>query len=208
MTDNIEYSQCIKQLMEKQYTVGRSFERHPDFWTLLEKTCDHTLTEMDVSYLTDLYANVKELSIRNKLLQILFDYYQYDLKDFFLQAFKRERYLDMRLAAIRGYSNFASETEVNKLMEKFIGILIKRPENTPYNYQEYEYLRSACGLPFLINKYGYSCFVKAYEKVEEQYHAMPDAFKEHYTFDVKGNFIELRTSEETKKMLDDFFAQH
>ncbi|GIP19734.1 hypothetical protein J22TS3_00090 [Paenibacillus sp. J22TS3] len=53
-----------------------------------------------------------------------------DLKEFFLKAFKKERYLDMRLTAIRGYAKYATEKEVEKLMSKFTEILMKRPEST------------------------------------------------------------------------------
>lgn len=59
-------------------------------------------------------------------------------RTFFLKAYKKERYLDMRLTAIRGYAAFASEEEVAVLMSKMLEILKKHPESTPYNYQEYE----------------------------------------------------------------------
>jgi hypothetical protein len=42
--------------------------------------------------------------------------------------------------------------------------------------------------------------------VEKQYDDMPNAFKGHYTFDEDGNFIELRKPEESKKIMNDFFA--
>jgi hypothetical protein len=113
--------------------------------------------------------------------------------------------LDMKLKAIRGLANYATEAELEQITEHFLELLMKRPENTPYNYQEYEFIRSACGLPFLIKKYGYSCFEKALMQEEKQYNAMPDAFKGHYTFDEDGNIIELRNPEEAKEMLNNFF---
>ncbi|MGG3281089.1 hypothetical protein [Paenibacillus solani] len=130
-----------------------------------------------------------------------------DLKEFFLKAFKKERYLDMRLTAVRGYAKYATEKEVEKLMSKFTEILMKRPESTPYNYQEYELLRSAFGLPYLVNQYGYACFIQAYEQEEQQYHAMPDAFKGHFTLDERGDRVQLRSLGESKKMLDEFLSR-
>jgi hypothetical protein len=64
----------------------------------------------------------------------------------------------MKLIAAHGYANYASEEELDHIMEHFMKILKKRSELTPYNYQEYEFIRSACGLPHLIKKFGYACF--------------------------------------------------
>lgn len=104
------------------------------------------------------YFNTKDIAKRNSLLkQLVFDLPE-DGKDFFLKVYKKERYLDMRLTAIRGYAAFASEEEVALLMNKMLEILKKRPKSTPYNYQEYEILRSAFLLPYLQEKYPYDCF--------------------------------------------------
>lgn len=59
----------------------------------------------------------------------------------------------MKLWAIRGVTNYAEETEVEKLMSKFYNILIKYPQSTSYNYQEYEQIRSVFGLPYLIERF-------------------------------------------------------
>ncbi len=91
-------------------------------------------------------------------------------------------------------------------MQHFLKILIKRPETTPYNYQEYEFLRSAFGLPLLIKKYGYPCFEKTHQQVEKQYQDMPEAFRRHFTFDETGKAVQLRTPSETKQMIERFFA--
>lgn len=139
--------------------------------------------------------------IRNTILKALVFCEDINLIDFFFKAFKKERYLDMRLTAIRGYAKYATENEVEKLMSKFTEILMKRPESTPYNYQEYELLRSAFGLPYLVDTYGYDCFIQAYEQEEKQYHAMPDAFKGHFTLNERGDIVQLRSLAETKRML-------
>lgn len=163
------------------------------------------LKEEDVKVLEKIYLNLKDLSLRKQLLKYLFDNNRWNLKPFFLAAYKKERYLDMKLDAIRGYANFANESEVNKLMVGFIKILKKRPESTPYNYQEYEILRAVCGLPYLVEKYGYSSFVEAYEQEEKQYNDMPEAFKGYFTLNEAGEYVELKSPEETKRLMDDFF---
>lgn len=181
-------------------------ERNPHYREALFSVKYNQLDFEEATLLSSIYFKLKDISLRNCILMSLFYCNNFDLKKFFFDAYKKERYLDMKLAAIRGYANYATEQEVDELMNNFVKILKKRPENTPYNYQEYEFIRSACGLPFLTKKYGYSCFITALEQEEKQYSNMPDAFKGHYTFDEDGNVIKLRDTDEVKKMMDDFFA--
>lgn len=188
----------------KKMSQKRGYENKDDFQQLLERCKDITLSNEDAEFLIELYFKAKNLYIRNTILKALVFSEDIDLKEFFLKAVKKERYLDMRLTAIRGYAKYETEKEVEKLMTKFIEILMKRPESTPYNYQEYELLRSAFGLPYLVNQYGYACFVQAYEQEEKQYHAMPDAFKGHFTLNERGDIVQLRSLGESKRMLDEF----
>ncbi|MED3575188.1 hypothetical protein [Cytobacillus praedii] len=140
---------------------------------------------------TETYFNTKDIAKRNALLkQLIFDLPE-DGKDFFLKAYKKERYLDMRLTAIRGYAAFASQEEVAVLMNKMLEILKRRPESTPYNYQEYEILRSAFLMPYLLEKYPYECFKKFNEQLEKQYDAMPEVYKGIFTCNDKGEHIQL-----------------
>ena len=43
------------------------------------------------------------------------------------------------------------------------------------------------------------------EQVEKQYEAMPDVFKNIYSYDENGEFYQIRDSEEVKKSMDDFW---
>lgn len=191
----------------KRMSQQKGYENKDDFQQTLEKCRDVALSNTDVEFLSELYFVSKNLYIRNTILKSLVFCDDINLKDFFFKAFKKERYLDMRLTAIRGYASYATENEVEKLMSKFTEILMKRPESTPYNYQEYEMLRSAFGLPYLVDRYKYACFIQAYAQEEEQYNAMPDAFKGHFTLDERGNPVQLRSLTETKKMLDGFWRR-
>lgn len=111
----------------------------------------------------------------------------------------------MKIYALRGLSQFISEKDTEKLLQKFNLTLLKRQETTPYNYQEYELLRGQNSLPYLVEKYNYNCFKETLNQVNEQYNAMPDAFKEHFTIDKNGEFVSLRSPEESSKIIKDFF---
>lgn len=155
-------------------------------------------------HLTRIYSGTKQLDIRNKILRLLYDYEFPELEDFFNNAYKKERYLDMKIYALRGLSKFVSEKEIEKLLQKFNQTLSKR-QTTPYNYQEYELLKGQNSLPYLVEKYNYNCFKETLNQVNEQYNAMPEAFKEHFTIDENGEFVSLRNPEESSKMIKDFF---
>ena len=158
-------------------------------------------------HLTRIYSATKQLDIRNKILRLLYDFDFPELKIFFDGAYKKERYLDMKIYALRGLSQFISEKEIEKLLQKFNLILLKRQETTPYNYQEYELLRRQNSLPYLVEKYNYNCFKETLNQVNDQYNAMPDAFKGHFTIGKNGEFISLKSPEESSKMINAFFNQ-
>ncbi|WP_164463850.1 hypothetical protein [Chryseobacterium sp. G0186] len=44
-------------------------------------------------------------------------------------------------------------------------------------------------------------------QVNEQYERMPDAFKGHFTTDENGEIVNLRTADESSKMMRLFFDQ-
>lgn len=158
-------------------------------------------------HLTRIYFATKQLDIRNKILRLLYDFDFPELKIFFDSAYKKERYLDMKIYALRGLSQFASEKEIEKLLLKFNLTLLKRQETTPYNYQEYELLRGQNSLPYLVEKYNYNCFKETLNQVNDQYNTMPEAFKGHFTIDKNGEFVSLRSPEESSKIIKEFFNQ-
>ena len=123
------------------------------------------------------YFQTKDLYARNQILKQLICDLPNDGKEFFLKAFKKERYLDMKLSAVRGYSAYADEKEVELLMSKMLELLKKRPEKTPYDYQEYESMRSIFLMPYLLKHYDYECFYLFNKQLEKQYNDMPDCFK-------------------------------
>ena len=197
--------QLHKESMKYLTTVPLR-ESDPELSSALSSIAYESLTTDEVVLIETLYFKFKNMALRNRILYGLICCRNVELKEFFQKAYKKERYLDMRLLAIRGLAHYVSEEEMEAVMDHFCKILIKRPETTPYNYQEYEFLRSAFGLPFLVEKYGYPCFKKALQQVEQQYQDMPEAFKGHFTYDEEGKFVQLRRPGEMKQMMDRFFA--
>ena len=111
----------------------------------------------------------------------------------------------MKLYALRGLSKFITEKEIDKILQKFNLTLAKRQKSTPYNYQEYELLKGKHALPFLVEKYGYRCFIETLAQVNTQYEQMPKAFKGHFTTDENGEIVNLRSPEKSKKIMTEFF---
>ncbi len=153
------------------------------------------------------YFETKDISKRNKLLRESALIYPPDAKDFFYRAFKRERYLDMKLTAIRGYAFYASEEEVEIVMSKMLELLKRRPERTPYDYQEYEPMRSKFLMPYLVKKYNYQCFKDFNEQLKKQYDAMPDVFKNIYSCDENGNTYTIRDPKEVTETFNKFYEE-
>ncbi|AWB46645.1 hypothetical protein DCC85_22375 [Paenibacillus sp. CAA11] len=199
----------LKQQLHKEsmryLTTAPIRENDPKFISALEDVVYESLTKEEAELIEALYFKSKNAAWRNKILRGLIRCKELELKDFFQKAYKKERYLDMRLLAVHGLTYYASEEEIDKVMDHFLKILMKRPETTPYNYYEYEFLRSAFGLPPLIKKYGYPCFERALQQVEKQYHDMPEAFKGHLTFNEDGKQVMLRTPMKIKQMIDRFY---
>lgn len=179
--------------------------RDSKFYNALFSLRDHVITEDNSIHIIRIYQTTKLPEMRNKSLKLLYDKEYESLKEFFMEAYKKERYLDMKILALRGLAQFISEEEIKSILQKFNKTLKKRPDSTPYNYQEYELLRGENSLPYLVNRYKYQCFVETLRIVEKQYHEMPDAFKGHFTVDANGEVITLRSQAESSKMMNDFF---
>ena len=69
------------------------------------------------------YISTKDVFERNQILKTAVLKLPENGKEFFLAAFKKERYLDMKLTAVRGYAEYASEDEVNVLMKKMFELV-------------------------------------------------------------------------------------
>ncbi|MDC7767186.1 MULTISPECIES: hypothetical protein [Priestia] len=195
----------INKALSSAYETGSFYEGNMDFRESIFNLEPKLIELDDLETLKYLYFKIKDISLRHKLLLVLRDIYNSQLGGFFQKAYKKERDLEMKLIAVRGLVKYVEEHQISKIMNHFMKILIKRPEHTPYNYKEYEYLRSPSGLPYLIKEYNYNCFHQVLEQVEKQYEAMPFQFKNHYTYYENDNIVELRSPDETNQMIEDFF---
>jgi hypothetical protein len=188
-------------------------ENEPEFKTKIFRDAFDKLKENDIvenneiEAIINIYSKTKDLYIRNTCLKLLYNKENTILKGFFEMAYKKERYLDMKINALRGWARYITENEIKKLLIKFNETLKKRKETTPYNYQEYELLLGKNALPYLYEKYSYECIKATLEITQNQYNEMPDAFKGHFTVDEDGNSVKLRSPEETNRMIADFFEK-
>ncbi|WP_123966542.1 hypothetical protein [Chryseobacterium phosphatilyticum] len=182
-------------------------ERHIDFRDALYQLDTENLTSENTDVLIKIYKTTKQIDYRNRILKLLYTHNSSDLQEFFEGAYKKERYLDMKIYGLRGLALFSNEKYIEKLVNKLKLILAKREETTPYNYQEYELLRGKNALPFIVDTYNYNCLKELLQQVNEQYERMPDAFKGHFTTDENGEITNLRTPAENSKLITAFFNQ-
>lgn len=186
----------------------RGYKDNPVYRDAMIKMRFEAFTHDDVAFFEAHYLTSKDIFSRNQILHaFVLTCPGRELKDFFLAAFKKERYVDMRLVALRGYANYASEKEVIPLMAKLSDTIKKIPAQTRYPYQEYEMLRSQFGLPYLVERYGYACFIQASEQLRTQYDAMPDLCKGFFTLDAQGLHIPLLAPEEARERLGKLLSQ-
>lgn len=163
------------------------------------------IDEQGAGYLVALYTSSKHLDVRKQVLRLLYDLDFQTLDEFFALAYRKERYLDMKVYALRGLARRSEEKQLQRLLEGFRQTLAKRQQSTPYNYQEYELLRGRNALPYLVERYGYACLRDTLEQVNRQYEAMPEAFKGHFTVDDNGTLVTLRDPGASSAMIRQFF---
>ncbi|WP_455816133.1 hypothetical protein [Pseudomonas cerasi] len=186
----------------------RGYKDNPVYRDAMIQMRFEAFTEDDVAFFKAHYLTSKDTFSRNQILQaFVLTCQDRALKAFFLAAFKKERHVDMRLVALRGYAHLASEEEVIPLMAKLSDIIEKIPALTRYPYQEYEMLRSQFGLPYLVERYGYDCFIQASEKLNRQYDDLPDLCKGFFTLDAQGLHISLLPPEESRERLGKLLSQ-
>lgn len=163
------------------------------------------IDEKGAGYLVALYTSSKQLDVRKQILRLLYDFDFQSLDDFFALAYRKERYLDMKVYALRGLALRSEEKQLQRLLEGFRHTLVKRQQATPYNYQEYELLRGRNALPYLVERYGYACLRDTLNQVNQQYEAMPAAFKGHFTVDEDGKLVTLRDPATSSALIRQFF---
>lgn len=109
-------------------------DRDIEFRNALFNMDKNIITDNNAELLTTIYQSTKHLDIRNKILKLLYDFNFSALKEFFFSSYNKECYLDMKIYALRGLSQFIEEKEIILLLKKLNQSLAKRQQTTPYNY--------------------------------------------------------------------------
>ena len=189
-------------------TRGGVNEKGVDYRNALVGLTEDEIDQDSAHVITAIYNGTNQQYYRNLCLKLLYNKPYRFLHDFFAKAYQRERYLDMKLLALRGLAQFAEEQEIAKLLKQFNVSLRKRAETTPCNYHEYELLLAENAMPYLVDTYGYACFQETLAIMLAQYKSMPDAFKGHFTVDANGNVVLLRSPEKTRDMISSYFGKN
>jgi len=148
------------------------------------------------------FISLKDWKIRFDHLRILLlnsSAKAFNLKAFYFENLKKSRRLAMKLFFIRGYAIYASEQELNPVMEKFRKNLEKS-----HDYIDYNYILSVAGLPYLVNTYGYNCFSQTLEKAEEEHQKIDPLLRGFFTLNENLEQINLLSLAEAGKRTEEF----
>ena len=163
--------------LRESFALNGSFDLIQPYLDLLTELAQQPLTQEVVDYLCEMIMNTKyPVEVRDRHLQVLLNNEttrQFPLKDFFFNAQKKSRRLWYRLQLIRGCALYATEAELNPMMEKFRSAMAKGCDQV--DFQE---LRSDEGLPGLIAAYGYACFTETLQALEDQIAAVRQRMRE------------------------------
>ena len=59
---------------------------------------------------------------------------------------------------------------------------------------------------YLVKTYQYPCLIQLSAQIEKQYDAMPEVFKNIYSYDEFGNLYAIREPEEVKRSMEAFIS--
>ena len=176
---------------------------HPDYIVLINKLYDITLSQEHIDYLCNKITSRKHIwEIRFNHLRILLlnpSAKAFDLKEFYFENIKNCRQLALKIFLIRGYAIYASEEELNPIMEKFRNNLEKN-----HDYINYNYILSVAGIPYLVDTYGYDCFVRTLETAEEEHQRIDPLLRGYFTLNLNLEQINLLPNEEIQKRSNQF----
>ena len=189
--------------------LERSFKKcsdcllHPDYVSCLKKLYDIELSQEYIDYLCKIITSKKHIwEIRLHHLAILLlnqSAKAFDLKNFYFENLKRCRRLAIKIFYIRGYAIYASEAELNPVMENFCRNLEKN-----HDYIDYNYILSVAGLPYLVDTYRYDCFVRTLKKAEEEHEKINPLLRGCFTLNSNLEQVNLLTNEEVQKRTKQF----
>ena len=186
---------CLLSELERTFKKCSDCSMHPNYIANLDKLYNIELSQELIDYLCDKATSKKHIwEIRFDHLRILLlnpSAKAFDLKEFYYDNLKKCRRLAIKIFYIRGYAIYASEEELNPVMEKFRKNLEKN-----HDYIDYNYLLSVAGIPYLVDIYGYDCFVKTLEKAEEEHQRIDPLLRGYFTLNTNLEQVNLLSIEE------------
>lgn len=193
--------------LEKKFKKCSDCGLHPEYVALLKQLDNMNLTQELVDFLCAKATSKKHIwEIRFDHLRILLrnpSSQVFDLKGFYLENLKKSRRLAIKIFFIRGYAIYASEEEMIPVMEKF-----RKNIEGPCSYIDYNYILSVAGLPYLVETYGYSCFVQALEKANQEYAKISSWLRGYFTLNENLEQVNLISPEESRKRMQAFLNEH
>ena len=184
--------------LERKFRICSDCMLYPEYVPLLNELCNIELSQNYVDFLCDKVMQKKHnWEIRFEHLRVLLlnsSATNFNLKDFYFENLKKCRRLAMKIFFIRGYAVYASEEELKPIMESFRKILEKN-----HDYINYNYILSDAGLPYLVNTYGYDCFVKSLEKAQKECEQIDPLLRGYFTLNTNLEQVNLMTVEEINK---------
>lgn len=164
------------------------------------------LTQEYIDFLCEKATSKKHIGeIRFEHLKILLlnkSAQNFNLKNFYFENLKKCRRLALKLFYIRGYALYATEKELNMVMEKFCASLEKN-----HDYIDYEHILSVAGLPYLAQTYKYDCFTKALQKAKIEYQKIDPLLRGYFTINENLEQVNLLSNEEMHKRSEMFLKK-
>lgn len=193
--------------LERTFKKCSDSSLHPEYISLLNKLYHIELSQNFIDYLCN------KITSKNHIWEIRFEHLRvlllnpsakaFDLKEFYYESLKKCRILAMKIFFIRGYAFYASEEELNPIMKSFCKSLEKN-----HNYIDYNYILSVAGLPYLVDKYGYDCFVRAMKKAEEEHIKIDPLLQGYFTINENLEQVNLLSNEEIQERSQQFLKNH
>ena len=163
---------------------------HPAYKQRLELLTDLPLTQGLVDYLCEKATSTKHWpELRFAHLRILLlneSSRSFDLKQWYLDGWKRSRRLWLRLYFVRGYASYATEGEMQPVMKRFGELLHKS-----HDYVDYADILSCAGLPYLAEQYGYPCVLDALETAKAECEKIDPLLRNRWTTNERLEHVDL-----------------
>ncbi len=194
----------LEQLKE-YYPKCSNGDMHPKYKNALDSLMTIELSQKHIDFLCEIIISKKHFwEFRFEHLRILLlnnSAHRFDLKNFFFDNYKHSRQLVMKLFFIRGYAIYATEEDLNQIMNNYCRLLLNN-----HDYINYEYILSTGGLPYLVEKYKYECFKNTLKAAHNEYLKISPLLRGYFTLNSKLELIEILSKEAIKVRTEEYLS--